>query len=151
MCTLQAIGPDRWYHSGDLATMDATGHVRIVGRLKDLVVRGGSNVYPAELEQVLLLLRDYRDCALLFHSFYPNIASQVLHQHPAVQDAQVVGVPDERLGEEVCACVRLKEIVREFDKEELIEFCKVLNSLASRALLSFHYGVHESLNSLCRK
>ena len=53
---------------------------------------------------------------------------QVLHQHPAVQDAQVVGVPDERLGEEVCACVRLKDVVREFDKEELIEFCKVLQS-----------------------
>lgn len=114
--------------------MDATGHVRIVGRLKDLVVRGGSNVYPAELEQVLLLLRG---CALLFHIFYPNIASQVLHQHPAVQDAQVVGVPDERLGEEVCACVRLKEIVREFDKEELIEFCKVLNPLAAHTFFPF--------------
>ena len=63
--------------------------------------------------------------------FHMLVGPQVLHQHPAVQDAQVVGVPDERLGEEVCACVRLKEVVREFDKQELIEFCKVLQKFKS--------------------
>ena len=72
-----------WMHSGDLATMDADGYVNVVGRLKDLVIRGGENIAPREVEEHL-------------------------QSHPAVGEAQVIGVPSERYGEEVMAWVRLK-------------------------------------------
>ena len=81
--TREAIDPEGWMHTGDLATMDAEGYVNIVGRLKDMVIRGGENVYPREIEE-----------------FY--------YRHPKVQDVQVVGVPDPRFGEVLCACVVLK-------------------------------------------
>ncbi|WP_137919724.1 AMP-binding protein [Hydrogenophaga sp. 2FB] len=81
--TREAIDPESWMHTGDLATMDAEGYVNIVGRLKDMVIRGGENVYPREIEE-----------------FY--------YRHPKVQDVQVVGVPDARYGEVLCACVVLK-------------------------------------------
>ncbi len=81
--TREAIDPESWMHTGDLATMDAEGYVNIVGRLKDMVIRGGENVYPREIEE-----------------FYSR--------HPKVQDVQVVGVPDARYGEVLCACVVLK-------------------------------------------
>ena len=72
-----------WMHSGDLATLDAAGYCNIVGRLKDMLIRGGENVYPREIEEFLL-------------------------GHPKIQAAQVFGVPDPRLGEEVCAWIVLK-------------------------------------------
>jgi len=70
-------------HTGDLATMDAQGYVNIVGRIKDMVIRGGENVYPREIEEFL-------------------------YRHPAVSDVQVIGVPDARYGEELCAWIILK-------------------------------------------
>jgi fatty-acyl-CoA synthase len=81
--TSEAIDAEGWMHTGDLATMDDEGYVNIVGRLKDMVIRGGENVYPREIEE-----------------FY--------YRHPKVQDVQVVGVPDARYGEVLCACVVLK-------------------------------------------
>ena len=81
--TATAIDPAGWMHTGDLASMDEDGYMRIVGRLKDLIIRGGENVYPREIEEFL-------------------------HTHPAVSEAQVIGVPSERYGEEVMAWVRLR-------------------------------------------
>ncbi len=78
--TAEAIDTDGWMHSGDLATMDAQGYVRITGRIKDMIIRGGENIYPREIEEFLLT-------------------------HPAVLDAQVFGVADEKFGEEVCVWV----------------------------------------------
>ena len=78
--TAEAIDSDGWMHSGDLATMDAAGYVRITGRIKDMIIRGGENIYPREIEEFLLT-------------------------HPHVADAQVFGVANERYGEEVCAWV----------------------------------------------
>src|SRR5678816_2029952 len=82
--TRQAIDAAGWMHTGDLATMDEAGYVRIVGRLKDMIIRGGENVYP-------------------------RVVEEFLYQHPAISDVQVIGVPDIRYGEAVCAWVRLKE------------------------------------------
>lgn len=78
--TAEAIDGEGWMHSGDLATMDAKGYVRITGRIKDMIIRGGENIYPREIEEYLLT-------------------------HPHVADAQVFGVSDEKFGEEVCAWV----------------------------------------------
>jgi fatty-acyl-CoA synthase len=82
--TAQAIDAARWMHTGDLAVMDDDGYVNIVGRIKDLIIRGGENVYPREVEEFL-------------------------YTHPDIVDVQVVGVPDERYGEELMAWVRLRE------------------------------------------
>ncbi len=82
--TRDAIDAGRWMHTGDLATMDAEGYVNIVGRSKDMIIRGGENVYPREIEEFL-------------------------YGHPAVRDVQVIGVPDERFGEAVMAWVILHE------------------------------------------
>ena len=82
--TAEAIDRDGWMHTGDLAVMDAQGYLSIVGRIKDLVIRGGENVYPREVEEFL-------------------------HGHPDVVDVQVVGVPDVRYGEELMAWVKLRE------------------------------------------
>ena len=81
--TAEAIDAARWMHTGDLATMDADGYVNITGRLKDMVIRGGENVSPREIEEYL-------------------------HTHPDVHDVHVIGVPDARLGEEVMAWIRLR-------------------------------------------
>jgi fatty-acyl-CoA synthase len=81
--TLDAIDPDGWMHTGDLATLDGEGYCRIVGRLKDMLIRGGENIYPREIEEFLFT-------------------------HNDVADVQVFGVPDPRYGEEVCAWIRLK-------------------------------------------
>ena len=78
--TDEAIDTGRWMHTGDLATMDDDGYVRIVGRIKDMVIRGGENLYPREIEEFL-------------------------YTHPSVGDVQVIGVPDERYGEELMAWV----------------------------------------------
>ena len=82
--TREVIDAARWMHSGDLAVLDQAGYCRIVGRLKDMIIRGGENVYPREIEEFL-------------------------YGHPKVQDVQVFGVPDARLGEQICAWVRLRE------------------------------------------
>jgi fatty-acyl-CoA synthase len=96
--THEAIDADGFMHTGDLATMDADGYVNIVGRIKDLVIRGGENVYPREIEEYL-------------------------YRHPAVQDVQVIGVPDTRYGEELCAWVIVKP-GRELTEDEVRDFCK---------------------------
>jgi fatty-acyl-CoA synthase len=96
--TAAAIDQAGWMHTGDLATMDADGYVRIVGRSKDMIIRGGENVYPREIEEFL-------------------------HAHPDVTDVQVVGLPDERYGEEIAAFVIARESVQ-LDVESVREFCQ---------------------------
>jgi fatty-acyl-CoA synthase len=96
--TAEAIDADGWMHTGDQATMDDAGYLKIVGRIKDMVIRGGENVYPREVEEFLL-------------------------GHPEVLDVQVVGVPDERFGEELCAWVRRREGA-ECEPEDLREHCR---------------------------
>ncbi|MGI4814550.1 MAG: AMP-binding protein [Janthinobacterium lividum] len=96
--TREAIDTEQWMHTGDLAVMDEEGYVNIVGRIKDMVIRGGENVYPREIEEFL-------------------------YGHPAVEDVQVVGVPDERFGEELCAWVILKK-QQQLTDEALREYCR---------------------------
>ncbi len=96
--TAEAVDPAGWMHTGDLGTMDEEGYLNIVGRIKDMVIRGGENLYPVEIEDVLF-------------------------QHPAVASAQVIGVPDERMGEELMAWVLLREDTS-LTEEELRQFCR---------------------------
>ena len=96
--TADAIDADGWMHTGDLATIDAEGYGNIVGRLKDMVIRGGENVYPREIEEYL-------------------------YRHPKVEDVAVVGVPDEKFGEEICAWIILRA-GDEASEEEIKEFCR---------------------------
>jgi fatty-acyl-CoA synthase len=96
--TREAIDPARWMRTGDLATIDADGYCNIVGRIKDMVIRGGENVYPREIEEFL-------------------------YRHPKIQDVQVIGVPDRRYGEELCAWVRLRD-GESADAEEIRAFCQ---------------------------
>jgi fatty-acyl-CoA synthase len=97
--TKEAIDATGWMHTGDLAVMDEEGYVNIVGRIKDMIVRGGENVYPREIEEYLMT-------------------------HPAVQDVQVTGVPDEKFGEEIIAWVALLDGEQETSAEQLKAFCK---------------------------
>ncbi|PNJ66123.1 medium-chain acyl-CoA ligase ACSF2, mitochondrial isoform X2 [Pongo abelii] len=96
--TEEAVDQDKWYRTGDVATMNEQGFCKIVGRSKDMIIRGGENIYPAELEDFF-------------------------HTHPKVQEVQVVGVKDDRMGEEICACIRLKD-GEETTVEEIKAFCK---------------------------
>jgi fatty-acyl-CoA synthase len=96
--TAETIDPAGWMHSGDLATIDEHGYCSIVGRLKDMLIRGGENIYPREIEEFLL-------------------------RHPKVQSAQVFGVPDHRLGEEACAFIVLKA-GQSATEEEIRSFCQ---------------------------
>jgi len=96
--TAEAIDAARWMHTGDLATMDEEGYVNIVGRIKDMIIRGGENVYPREIEEFL-------------------------YTHPAVADVQVIGVPDERYGEELMAWVIPRE-GEALDEESVRAFCE---------------------------
>jgi Acyl-CoA synthetases (AMP-forming)/AMP-acid ligases II len=96
--TAQAIDKDGWLHSGDLCTVDSEGYYKVVGRIKDMIIRGGENIYPKELEELL-------------------------YTHPQIADVQVIGVPSEQYGEEIMACIVLKEGV-ELSEEEIKEFCK---------------------------
>ena len=96
--TAEAIDAEGFMHTGDLATMDDEGYVNIVGRSKDMVIRGGENVYPREIEEFL-------------------------YRHPKVQDVQVVGVPDQRFGEELCAWIVVKP-GQQLDEDEVRAFCK---------------------------
>jgi fatty-acyl-CoA synthase len=95
--TAEAIDVARWMHTGDLAIMDEAGYLNIVGRIKDMVIRGGENVYPREVEEFL-------------------------YTHPAIEDVQVIGVPDEKYGEELCAWVKLRPGT-ELTGEDVREFC----------------------------
>ena len=96
--TAASIDADGWMHSGDLATFDEEGYCQIVGRLKDMIIRGGENLYPREIEEYL-------------------------YRHPKIQDVQVFGVPDDRYGEQVCAWVMLVD-GETMDREELLDFCR---------------------------
>jgi fatty-acyl-CoA synthase len=78
------VDAEGWLHSGDLACMDEDGNFRITGRLKDMIIRGGENIYPREIEEFI-------------------------YTHPGVKDVQVIGVPDRKYGEEIMACIILKE------------------------------------------
>ncbi|RUS88269.1 hypothetical protein EGW08_003971 [Elysia chlorotica] len=96
--TKAVMGRDQWYHTGDLAIMTEDGYCSIVGREKDMLIRGGENIYPLEIEQIL-------------------------YEHPKVKDIQVIGVPDQRLGEQVCAWIEVKENMT-LTEEEVKDFCK---------------------------
>jgi fatty-acyl-CoA synthase len=96
--TAEAIDAARWMHTGDLGVMDDDGYLNITGRIKDMVIRGGENVYPREIEEFL-------------------------YTHPDILDAQVIGVPDERYGEELMVWVRMREGAEPLTAEALREFC----------------------------
>lgn len=96
--TAEAIDAEGWMHTGDLAVIDDEGYCSIVGRIKDMVIRGGENLYPREIEDFL-------------------------YRHPKIQDVQVVGVPDPKYGEELCAWIRVRE-GETLDETEVREFCR---------------------------
>ncbi|MGB1648574.1 MAG: AMP-binding protein [Cycloclasticus sp.] len=96
--TAESIDSAGWMHTGDLATMDENGYVTVVGRSKDMLIRGGENIYPKEIEDFL-------------------------YQHEKIEDAQVIGVPDEKMGEEICAWVKLKAN-EQLTEDELKAHCK---------------------------
>jgi fatty-acyl-CoA synthase len=96
--TQQAVDADGWMHTGDLATLDDAGYCRIVGRIKDMVIRGGENIYPREIEEFL-------------------------HRHPDIQDVQVIGVPDEKYGEELCAWI-VPRAGAKLDEDAVRAFCR---------------------------
>jgi fatty-acyl-CoA synthase len=96
--TAEAIDAARWMHTGDLAIMDAEGYVNITGRIKDMVIRGGENIYPREVEELL-------------------------YTHPDVLDAQVIGVPDVKYGEELMVWVRMRDGASPLTAESVREFC----------------------------
>ena len=96
--TKEAIDAGGWMHTGDLAVIDDEGYCNIVGRIKDMVIRGGENIYPREIEEFL-------------------------YAHPKVLDVQVVGIPDQRFGEELCAWIILREGER-LSEDEVREYCK---------------------------
>lgn len=96
--TAETIDEDGWLHSGDLAVMEANGYLKIVGRVKDMIIRGGENIYPAELEAFLM-------------------------RHPKIAESQVVGVPDEFMGEEVAALIRLRPN-EQAEEAEIRQYCK---------------------------
>jgi fatty-acyl-CoA synthase len=97
--TAEAIDGDGWMHTGDLAVMREDGYCNIVGRIKDMVIRGGENIYPREIEEFL-------------------------YTHPDVEDVQVVGVPDERYGEELCAWIRIRSGATPLDAAAVRSFCE---------------------------
>ena len=96
--TRDAIDQEDWIHTGDLASMDTHGYITVEGRIKDMVIRGGENIYPREIEEFLL-------------------------HHPSIHDVQVIGVPDEKYGEELMACIILKPGVDPITAQDLAAFC----------------------------
>jgi fatty-acyl-CoA synthase len=94
----EAIDRARWMHTGDLATMDQEGYINIVGRIKDMIIRGGENVYPREIEEFL-------------------------YTHPKISDVQIIGIPDPKYGEEIMAWVKVKP-GEQITEEEIREYCK---------------------------
>jgi fatty-acyl-CoA synthase len=95
--TAKAVDSEGWMHTGDLAVMREDGYATIVGRIKDMVIRGGENIYPREIEEFL-------------------------YSHPDIEDVQVVGVPDPKYGEELCAWVKLREGAEPLTAESVREF-----------------------------
>jgi fatty-acyl-CoA synthase len=96
--TANAVDKDNWLHTGDLAIMDDNGYCKITGRIKDMIIRGGENIYPREIEEFL-------------------------YTHPKVKDVQIVGVPNEKYGEEVAAFIQVKA-GEKIEETEISEFCK---------------------------
>ncbi|MET8774849.1 AMP-binding protein [Nocardia sp. NPDC004654] len=96
--TAEAIDAARWMHTGDIGVMDADGYIAVTGRIKDMVIRGGENIYPREIEEFL-------------------------YTHPDILDAQVIGVPDAKYGEELMAWIRMREGAIPLDAESLRAFC----------------------------
>ena len=96
--TAEAVDADGWMHTGDLATIDSEGYCNIVGRIKDMVIRGGENLYPREIEEFL-------------------------YTHPGIKDVQVIGIPDGKYGEELCAWVVPRDGA-ELSAESIIAFCQ---------------------------
>ena len=94
----EAIDAARWMHTGDLATIDDQGYCTIAGRVKDMVIRGGENIYPREVEEFL-------------------------YRHPKIQDVQCIGVPDARYGEELCACVVPRD-GEQVTEQDVRDFCR---------------------------
>src|SRR5690606_10571522 len=94
----EAGDAEGWMHTGDLDTIDAEGYCNIVGRIKGMVIRGGENVYPREIEEYLF-------------------------RHPKIEDVQVIGVPDPKYGEEICAWIKPRAGVS-LTRDEVIDFCK---------------------------
>ena len=97
--TAEAIDDEAWIHTGDLASMDQDGYITVEGRIKDMVIRGGENIYPREIEEFLFL-------------------------HPSIQDVQVIGVPDDKYGEELMACIILKPGAEMISADDLAVFCR---------------------------
>jgi fatty-acyl-CoA synthase len=97
--TAETVDAGRWMHTGDLATMDDDGYLNIVGRIKDMIIRGGENVYPREIEEFL-------------------------YSHPDIVDVQVIGVPDEKYGEEIMASIKLRDGAEPLTVEALRAFCQ---------------------------
>ncbi|KAI9586319.1 medium-chain acyl-CoA ligase ACSF2, mitochondrial [Glossina fuscipes] len=97
--TQETIGADKWLYTGDQFILEADGYGRIVGRLKEMIIRGGENIFPKEIEDFL-------------------------NTHPNILETHVIGVPDERMGEEICAFVRLTDTAGEITRTKLKEFCK---------------------------
>jgi len=96
--TKESITADRWYKTGDLAVVDEEGYAKIIGRIKDMVIRGGENIYPREIEEFL-------------------------HTHPNIAEAHVVGVPDKRMGEELCVWIRLRAGSK-LNEDDVKKYCK---------------------------
>lgn len=96
--TAEAIDSDGWMHTGDIGVMDGDGYVAITGRIKDMVIRGGENIYPREVEEFL-------------------------YTHPDILDAQVIGVPDEKYGEELMAWIQLRDGAAPLDSDAVRQFC----------------------------
>ena len=96
--TAEAVDAAGWMHTGDLATIDAEGYCNIVGRIKDMVIRGGENIYPREIEEFL-------------------------YGHPSIEDVQVIGVPDAKFGEQLCAWIKLRDGASA-TTEEIQDFCR---------------------------
>jgi fatty-acyl-CoA synthase len=96
--TAEAIDKEGWLHTGDLGTLDEQGYFKVTGRIKDMIIRGGENIYPRELEEFL-------------------------YKHPKVMNVQVIGIPDKKYGEQVLAAIQLKA-GQTASAEEFIEFCK---------------------------
>jgi fatty-acyl-CoA synthase len=96
--TTSAIDQARWIASGDIAILDDAGYCQIVGRIKDMLIRGGENIFPREIEEFL-------------------------YQHPKIEQAEVIGVPDAKYGEQVCAWIKLRE-GETVSEEEIKQFCE---------------------------
>lgn len=96
--TAETIDSEGWLHSGDIGIMDEDGYVQVVGRIKDMIIRGGENIYPREVEEFM-------------------------HTHPSIQDVQVFGIPHEKYGEQVCAWVQLQDGAA-LEEQALVEFCR---------------------------